>query len=84
MSEINAELGKEKLAKLTVERVLRNAHQSFRNANRCKGVPLWSFVADLTQHGSGYSIAICLALGWNPDAKASDPLIENPINQPDK
>lgn len=29
-------------------------------------IPLWSLVADITGHGSGYSISICLSANLNP------------------
>ncbi len=47
-----------------------NAHTKLRLRLKYKHVPLWSFVSDLTSHGSGYSAAICRANGWNPDQDA--------------
>ena len=38
-----------------------------RVARRPNGRPAWSNVCELTCHGSGYSQAICRALGIDPD-----------------
>lgn len=52
--------------------VLINAHNLIA-AKKTKwlNVPLWSFVSRLTGHGSGYSIEICRAMGWDANADAS-------------
>lgn len=39
-----------------------------------RGLPLWSFVGELTGHGSGYSRDICMANGWNPVQSADKSL----------
>lgn len=55
------------------KQALRNAHGLLRR--QYKGVPLWSFIADITSHGCGYSIEICKACGWNPDQDAGKPIV---------
>ena len=55
-----------------IEIIMRNAHKGMRR--KYKNIPLWSFVSELTGHGSTYSIKICKGLGWNPDQDASKPL----------
>lgn len=52
--------------------VLTNAHKLLRR--RYKNVPLWSFISDLTGHGSGYSSDLCKACGWNADQKGNLPI----------
>lgn len=39
-----------------------------------KGAPFWVFIRDITNHGAGYSSAICEANGWNPDQDGSIPI----------
>lgn len=50
------------------EGILKSAHRQLRR--KYKGRPLWSFVADMTGHGSTYSTQICKGLGWNPEQDA--------------
>ena len=45
-----------------LERMVRHAGQ--RSIDR---VPRWSHVGKITGHGSGYSAAICLEFGQDPD-----------------
>ena len=59
-----------------LEIIMRNAHKGMRRKSKYKGVPLWSFVSDLTGHGSTYSMKICKALGWDADQNTSKPLIK--------
>lgn len=55
--------------------VLRNAHRIIALDKRAYNrVPLWSFVSEITGHGSGYSTQICRDLGWEPLSAASNPL----------
>lgn len=49
--------------------VLCNAHRLLRK--QFKNMPLWSFISEMTGHGSNYSASLCLQLGWNPDQDAS-------------
>lgn len=44
--------------------MLRNAHRLLRNKYR--RMPLWSFISDITGHGSGYSCRIAKECGWEP------------------
>lgn len=45
--------------------------------------PLWSLVADITGHGSGYSISVCLSANLNPHQLiSSKPLQNNEPNLP--
>jgi hypothetical protein len=66
-------MASETLEKVDRERMLRNAH-AIAQPKRLRGIPLWSFVGDITSHGCGYSIRICRELGWDPDQPASEPL----------
>lgn len=52
--------------------VIVNCHRMLRK--QYKGIPLWSAIADITSHGSGYSIQICKTLGWDPDQDGSKPI----------
>ncbi len=54
------------LSEVRQKTVLRNAINLIPKKER-RGVPLWSLVSSLTNHGSGYSREICAACGWNPD-----------------
>lgn len=56
-----------------VKELILSAHNQLRK--QFKGVPLWSFVGNLTHHGSGYSHKICEANGWNANQDASLPLV---------
>jgi hypothetical protein len=37
-----------------------------------RSVPLWSLVGEITGHGSGYSILICVANKWNPNQQCNN------------
>lgn len=52
--------------------ILQNAHRQLRG--RYRGVPLWSFIADMTGHGSGFSAQIAKECGWNPTQDAGKAL----------
>ena len=54
---------------LDPETLLRNAHRLLKTKYR--NVPLWSFIADLTGHGSTYSAEIATHFEWDPFAPAS-------------
>lgn len=45
-----------------LERVVR--HAGYKSIDR---VPRWSHVGSITGHGSGYSAAICVEFGMDPD-----------------
>lgn len=67
----NDELALVRLKKWMPKDWLIRCHHVCRNMRRYRGMPLWSFIADITAHGSGYSIAICQHFGWDPHAPAS-------------
>lgn len=52
--------------------VLKNAHRLLRR--HYKGVPLWSFISEMSGHGSGYSAEICKAIGWDAHQDGSKSL----------
>ncbi len=54
--------------------ILRNAHRLLRSKYR--GVPLWSFISELTGHGSGYSCQVAKECGWDPCQDAGKPIVE--------
>ena len=66
------------LQTLRPKRLLLNAHSKMRNKYR--RIPLWSFVSDVTGHGSGYSSQICHECGWVPDQDGSKPLVWDDTN----
>lgn len=43
-----------------------------------KGQPLWTLVAEITGHGSTYSMEICEDIGFDPHHKIGDPLERRP------
>lgn len=51
------------------EDILRNAFWVTRNMRKYRGMNLWSWVGQMTAHGSGYSWEICKELGWDPDMR---------------
>ncbi len=51
------------------EVILRNTFLAMRRMREWRGCTLWSWVGAVTGHGSGYSLQICVELGWDPDMK---------------
>lgn len=51
------------------EDILRNAFHEMRRMRYWRGSTLWSWVGAVTGHGSGYSLQICVELGWDPDMR---------------
>lgn len=49
------------------ENILRNTFLEMRTMRAWRGCSLWSWVGAVTGHGSGYSLQICVELGWDPD-----------------
>lgn len=49
------------------DRLLRNAFAEMRHMRRWRGQTLWTWVSRITGHGSGYSLQICVELGWDPE-----------------
>ena len=68
MSEDNIPTPEEMLTP-RLRHIIRNAHKMGRPKR--KGQPLWSFVSDLTSHGSTYATIICRFVGWEPNQDAS-------------
>lgn len=65
-----AETLQELIAKLPpAEDLVKRAISSLRRSKsrRTRPTPLWSRVGQLFGHGSGYSIAICVKYGFDPD-----------------
>lgn len=52
--------------------ILKNAHSRLRR--KYKGVPLWSFISEMTGRGSTYSMKICKEFGWDAYRDASKPI----------
>lgn len=57
--------------RLAPERLLRAAHRLVRRKREYCGKPLWSFIGDMTGHGSTISMDICKDFGWNPHANVN-------------
>jgi len=49
------------------ERIRRMIHSLRRTGKTRYIYPLWKRVADVTSNGSGYSSAICIRYGFDPD-----------------
>ena len=48
--------------------IIRRMIHSLRRTGRSRYIyPLWKRVADATSNGSGYSSAICIRYGFDPD-----------------
>jgi len=47
---------------------IANCHRMLRH--RYRKSPLWALVSDITGHGSGHSIEICLQCGYDPHGSA--------------
>jgi hypothetical protein len=54
-----------------IRQLLLQIHRMRKRAD--KGLPLWSFVGEATNHGSGVSAAICSVYGINPDSGVEAP-----------
>lgn len=63
-----------KLEEISREWMLRGAISAMSRQTR--RVPLWSLVGTVCCVGSTSANAICRELGWDPDAKGTDPLPE--------
>ena len=51
----------------TLRQVIWNAGRVPPKGSRARTVPRWSAVGSATGHGSGYSFALCLWAGVDPD-----------------
>lgn len=49
------------------ECMLRNTYSVCQRIRRLRGIPLWSFVSQVTAYGSTSGALICKELGWDPD-----------------
>jgi len=64
-------------------RMLIILHSRFGKKAKWKGSPLWTFISDITAHGSTYSCDICHALGWNPHQDCALANLRNEDNRPE-
>lgn len=51
------------------EMILRNTFIEMRSIRRWRGASLWTWVGAITGHGSGYSLQICVEMGWDPEMR---------------
>lgn len=68
MNEVNIK----DLLEQRIDIILKNAHRRLRH--RYKGVPLWSFISDMTSFGSTYSCKVCSLFNWNSSQEANKPI----------
>jgi hypothetical protein len=64
--------------RLDPHRLIHGAHHVVKRYRAWRGQPLWTLVAEMTSHGSTYSMEICEDLGFNPHHKIGEPLERRP------